>query len=479
MLQFLLSLALSAHATDPNGCEIATLGAPARPPALQANIRIDQRVGFSNSSEESTLSSDGRLSAVSRSLGKDEIEVLVFDIEDRQVLERANFTRVKSLHFIEGSQWLAIDGTLRSDGNVAKLYLLGLGNRSSSEGRALIPFGASMPSLDLPHSRYWGVGVEQVVSRSGLGTFLVLQDSANALGTVRYQPSNPMANPHTSLLNQNGTIFDKRSLRPLKSIKFTQEGEEIQPIMAELNPKSSLVALHAVDPLVAHKRKDSIYVIDLKNPSEELFAFPFGRSGLDFPMGSMAYTSASNQFHLSWDSTGERLLILEGVSGSVIQVNVKTKEQTVDRRDLTNRWPIAGGAILNDGSLFLVRSGRMTSGNQLLRDEALFASIDDGPLVELHLSQQVSAVRDRVRNRAQGRVVDQIFELNGGQHIALAIEDQILLLDRAHPNQQLVINPSDVTAAKNFRLGQIIKVSDSTLRLIDREKGIFDLTIRP
>lgn len=393
-----------------------------------------------------------------------ELDLQIVDTAEKKVVfSSLDFTHITSLTFIDGASKLAVNGTKTNDGQVAKLYVVDFENPKKT-------FTTTLSAL--PGSPYRGTGVVDVLGAPDLQRVVVFQNSFNPLRTMKLKHAIPMVDPNTSVFNQGAYVYDTdfvgSTLR--ESLSYP---DGLVPIAGLRSPHSDLLALHVRQPVIAYKQRESVIVVDLKNPEAVVYRY-------DLPIIDRKIDLA-----FSWSLDGRILTIAERQTGTLVAYDVKTKTEAGSPRGEGRPWPIAGAHTLQDDSLLVIRHGSEIQKKDLaMALVGTIASLTHIPgenpaaTFSVHLSDD-QTLSQRVRNRYMGVVgINSVIELKNGKILALVLDDQIVLIDRAQPRNQIILTPRSLPAEKfGPFLPSVIKVSEDTLRFVDRDNGVFDATI--
>ncbi|MBY0315507.1 MAG: hypothetical protein K2Q26_08310 [Bdellovibrionales bacterium] len=446
-------------------------------------IKVDQKLAFKDLKLEGDLKqvipiADGKVSVLVTEIPYNRTDInlnprqflYVVEMSSKRIITSDTFTRIKHVSYLETQKLLAVDGTRTNDGKVAKLYL--------------VPLTRSTPPvafLTLPGSQYWGVDVKAVIERKDLSAIMVVQDSANALMTIRREKSNPFVDPYTSLLNQGVYLFDAKTLQPLSSLRYDVR----QPVNVNLSPKSSLMAMTITNPIVADKNNLGVVIVDSRDPQKVIYQYDFKDSGITIPVGPNAEQKIGFKVSTHWSSDGRSLAIIEKSTGSVIVYDTVTSKETVSRREINDLWPILGGTFLENNQLLIIRQGLQplsTKGDALdfyvylMNIDALTSNavIPSFPL-------QLSSVAATSQRSGRELNLNSIVEMQYGRVLALIFADQIILVDRRDARQQISLAPGLETPLEWWQpaktLNSVEKINENTLRVSDHHQGVFDITV--
>ena len=470
-------------------------------------------------------SRDGSLFAVTsqvpRRPGEAASTVLkVVDVKNQKVVFSDTFAVVNKLEFIDQNNRLGVAGTRAGDGQKSRLYILHLREDKDSQKRPALPINTSTSSQaltpfsmfssafwgvattaqnrpapspqktvqDLPASKDWGVGVTQMISREDLPQIVVVQNSENPIATIRYRAVDlPGVDPKTTVVNYNVTLIDPHTLLPTAHLKYG----DLSPMHARLNPRSTLMALTLKNPVVAMKSMDAVVVVDAaRDPEKPLYTYQLGGSGFTVPMSATSHQVVGHQIGTHWSPDGRFLLITEAAMGTVVVYDTVSQTELVSKRELHSRWPIAGARLLADGRLLILRLGSSPQGGAFQADPSVKAFVidlhesatqitarlndDGGSDYDVELSQR----RDLLRLGDTGvSQVRKIFEMKNGRVIVLVLRDQLILIDRDHPENQRVVVPDKVAQRSEALLSSVIQISDDLLQVSDHEHGVYTFEI--
>lgn len=427
-------------------------------------------------------------------------KIRIIDTSSNQVLLNGEFDKIKAVSLLSEANLIAITASKPEDGKAAKLYLYEFesGANSSTAGRiASNPATSKGPTsglpalrdsangsfksgmaLAIPGSQYHGVLVDQIVLRRDLPYAFVVQDSANARATVRYEPTEPGVSPTTSLLNQGTTVIDAKTMANKGELKFG----ELVPIRASLNPKSTMMALHLVNPMVAKKRQHTVVVVDAREPQKALFTYAYEKSGFTIPVGPNAVVGVSNFIRTSWSPDGRYLAMMEQQTGSLTLHDTESGKNIESIRAPDERWPIAGSTYLADGRLVLVRIGQRPGSLELPLEKALFVSILEPGQSSFVRPENHFEIRLSGQAAAEGLfepgAVKSMIELKNGKMLAIQLRQQLALINLEKPTEQTVLSPmSDSQDSRSAEISSMRKRTENKIEISDRQSGLFELEI--
>lgn len=459
--------------------------------------------------EDHTLfSRDKRWVAYSRKK-ESTIQVVVVDLKNKkQIFENLEFTSLRSLHFgVDGELW--VEGTFASDGRVAKPYVF---NFLSEEPLPLAPpakrsehvpsnslmlwspfwWFATLPAdskkvndkyLDLPGSPYHGTGVKQLIELPDQNFMIAIQDSANSLKTVPYVPSFPGAYPFTSLKNIGAYVFNKKTLKVETHLSY----EGLVPDQAWLGPEAKHIAFKLESPLAANKPRQTIVIVDSHDLQKVLFSFEFDKPGHDVALGATAYKTIANQINVSWSPSGDKILISENVSGSLILVDVNTGESSQVLLDYDHRQPLLGAEFFEDGSLLAIRYYPARDGLAAgLVGQKIEVSDVKNFKTNLNQSEMQPLFQQAILFSSkffrwglhQTPKFLGLHSMKNGKRWVLALESHLILMDSQNPKNTTLLSPND---SESDRLANAIlevkKLSEDRLLITDRQTGVFEITL--
>lgn len=354
--------------------------------------------------------------------------LIVQRTSDGQVVAVEKFARIDVVQFLGTSSDLAISGVLPGAAH-SQLHLLQIRPESRQNyGNLDMPMSSSFLSrhlispaslrnqkiktIDLPKT---STAIHQIIARPDLPNSLIIESTPH---------------PHAYAL---------KDMASLTEVEF----DGLIPIAAQLNPYSSMLALHVVDHLDSQGENNSVVAVDMAHPNLTWFRHKIGRK---------------DDVSMNWSRDGHRLVIAEKTSGAVAVHDFVTNLDTIWTTENPTGDETIGAEPLSSGKILVLRKSPIGDINGYLLG-AQSALNPEVSRFALHLKNNWGAYMGAT-------------ELKHGQIWALLFENRIVFLDCVHPERFTVVTP-----APGNRISSIIQISDTKLRISDELRGVFDIQI--